>query len=276
MDWSALFATILPPIVAFLIRLIAAILLFLFSLFMASFVSKKVCGALERRETKEEITRLLTRVTKWSIWIGGAIWSLSIVGFNVTAFVAGLGVTGLIVGFALQDISRNFTAGALLMIQEPFNFGDYIEVAGYEGTVTDIQLRATELLAPDGVKVLIPNGDVFTNTIRNFTKTNRRRVELTVGVAYGSDLESVTQVALEAIHAVPGLLDEPEPLVFFHTFGDSAIEFSIRYWFDTSENDIFSARDMGVKAIKTAFQREGIDIPFPIRTVRLSQASDAR
>ncbi len=275
MDWSSFFATMLPDFMAFTARLIAAILVFILTLFAASHISKLVYNALVRRQVKEELRRLLARVIRWGIWIGGIVWALSIIGFNVTAFVAGLGVTGLVIGFALQDISRNFTAGALLMIQEPFNFGDYIEVAGYEGTVTDIQLRATELLAPDGVRVLIPNGDVFTSAIRNFTKTDLRRIELKVGVAYGSDLERVTQVALEAIQMVPGLLNEPAPVLFFHTFGDSAIEFSIRYWFDTTENDVFSARDVGVKAIKAAFEREGIEIPYPIRTVQLANARGA-
>ncbi len=267
MAWSELLTGILTNVVEFAIKLMAAIVLFGIALFLASFLSRKLEKFLTGRGVKEELKRLLTRLTRWSIWIGGGIWALSFVGFNVSAFIAGLGVTGLVLGFALQDISRNFTAGALLMLQEPFNFGDYIQVAGYEGTVTDIQLRATELLAPDGVKVLIPNGDVFTNTIRNFTKTNRRRVELTVGVAYDSDLEQVTRVALDAIREVPGLLNDPEPILFFHEFGDSAIVFSIRYWFDTTENDVFMARDIGVKAIKTAFEREGIEIPFPIRTI---------
>ncbi|HID33799.1 MAG TPA: mechanosensitive ion channel [Anaerolineae bacterium] len=275
MDWPTLLADFLDLFFRFLPSLIASVVVFLSTLFIASFVSAKIDALLVKRGSKLEIRVLLSRMTKWGIRISGVVWALSIVGFNVTGFIAGLGITGLIIGFALQDISRNFTAGALLMLQEPFNFGDYIEVAGYEGTVTDIQLRATELLAPDGVRVLIPNGDVFTSTIRNFTKTNLRRIELKVGVAYESDLEQVTRVALEAIHAVPGLLDDPVPMLFFHTFGDSAIEFSLRYWFDTSENDVFSARDMGVKAIKTAFEREGIEIPYPIRTVRLSNARDA-
>ncbi len=275
MDWTDFLANYLPSIIEFVIRVIAAVIIFAAMLFLASFASKKVRQILERRKTKVELTLLLSRLTKWSIWGAGFIWALSMVGFNVSAFIAGLGVTGLIIGFALQDISRNFTAGALLMLQEPFNFGDYIEVAGHEGTVTDIQLRATELLAPDGVKVLIPNGDVFTNTIRNYTKTHMRRVELTVGVAYDSDLDRVTRVALDAIHAVPGLLDEPEPILFFHSFDDSAITFSIRYWFDATENDVFHARDMGVKAIKTAFEREGIEIPYPIRTVLMPKLASS-
>jgi small conductance mechanosensitive channel len=269
MDWSVFFANLLQALFNFLPKLIVAILVFIATLFLASYFGKRLYRALKRRDTKEELALLFSRLLRWSIWVGGTIWALSIVGFNVTAFIAGLGMTGLVIGFALQDISKNFTAGALLMLQEPFSFGDFVEVAGQEGTVVDIQLRATELIAPDGVRVMIPNADVFSNKIRNFTQTGKRRVSLTVGVAYGSDLEKVTRVALKAIHAVPGLLDDPEPVLFFHHFGDSAIEFTIRYWFDTAEADIFQAQDMGVKAIKAAFEAEGIDIPFPIRTVML-------
>ncbi len=273
MDWPTLFSQLVQLLLDYLPKVIAAVAIFVATGFLSSFVSKQLYRTLKGRSFKEELTRSLSRIVKWSIWIGGVIWALSVVGFNVTAFFAGMGIAGLIIGFALQDISKNFTAGALLMLQEPFNFGDYIEVAGYEGTVTDIQLRATELLSPDGVKVLIPNGDVFTSTIRNFTRTNRRRVELTIGVAYDSDLEKVTRVAIEAIHAVPGLLNEPEPILFFHQFGDSAIVFSIRYWFSTAESDIFTAKDVGVRAIKAAFDREGISIPYPIHTVFVTNQS---
>ena len=275
MDWPTLFSQLVQLLIDYLPKVIAAVVILVATGFLSSFVSKQLYRTLKGRSFKEELTRSLSRIVKWSIWIGGIIWSLSVVGFNVTAFFAGMGIAGLIIGFALQDISKNFTAGALLMLQEPFNFGDYIEVAGYEGTVTDIQLRATELLSPDGVKVLIPNGDVFTSTIRNFTRTNRRRVELTIGVAYDSDLKKVTRVAIEAIHAVPGLLDEPEPILFFHEFGDSAIVFSIRYWFSTSESDIFTAKDVGVRAIKSAFDREGIAIPYPIHTVLIANQPTA-
>jgi small conductance mechanosensitive channel len=136
-------------------------------------------------------------------------------------------------------------------------------------------MRATELLSPDGLLVLIPNADVFTNTIINYTKTHRRRVSLTVGVAYDSDLQRVTDTALQAIRAVPGLLNDPAPMLFFHEFGDSSINFTIRYWFDTDVSNYFEAQDIGVKAIKQAFERENIEIPFPIRTVLMPSPTPA-
>jgi small-conductance mechanosensitive channel len=273
MTWNDLFQQFLNAILNLIPSVIASMVVFLVSLFLAAWLAKLVRKALEQREVWRELVILLSRLTRWSVMIIGGIWALQVVGFNVSAFVAGLGVTGLIIGFALQDISKNFTSGALLMIQEPFSLGDYIEVAGNEGEVMDIQMRATELLSPDGLRVLIPNADVFTNTIINYTKTSRRRVKLTIGVAYDSDLQKVTETALQAIRAVPGLLNDPAPMLFFHDFSDSAIDFTIRYWFDTTETNYFAAQDIGVKAIKQAFDRESIEIPYPIRTIMMSGPS---
>jgi len=255
--------------------ILAAVVVFIIGLFVAAWLAKMLQKTLERRNVRRELVILFSRLLRWSVIIVVAILALQMVGFNVSAFIAGLGVTGLVIGFALQDISRNFTSGVLLMIQEPFSLGDYISVAGHEGEVIDIQMRATELMSLDGLRILIPNGDVFTSTIINYTKINRRRVSLDVGVAYDTDLQKASDVALHAIRAVPGLLNDPPPVLFFHNFGESSIDFTIRYWFDTAENDIFTAMDIGVRAIKQAFDREGIEIPYPIRSVYLSSASDS-
>ena len=255
--------------------ILAAVVVFIIGLFVAAWLAKMLQKTLERRNVRRELVILFSRLLRWSVIVAVAILALQMVGFNVSAFIAGLGVTGLVIGFALQDISRNFTSGVLLMIQEPFSLGDYISVAGHEGEVIDIQMRATELMSLDGLRILIPNGDVFTSTIINYTKINRRRVSLDVGVAYDTDLQKASDVALHAIRAVPGLLNDPPPVLFFHNFGESSIDFTIRYWFDTAENDIFTAMDIGVRAIKQAFDREGIEIPYPIRSVYLSSASDS-
>ena len=269
--WNELFQQLLDAIFQLVPAVIAAVVVFIITLFIAAWLAKIMRKALERREVRRELVILFSRLVRWSVIIAGVIWSLQIVGFNISAFIAGLGVTGLVVGFALQDISKNFTSGVLLMLQEPFSLGDYISVAGYEGEVRDVQMRATELLSPDGLVVLIPNADVFTNTIINYTKTHHRRVSLTVGVAYDTDLQKATETALQAVRAVPDLLDDPPPILFFHEFGDSSINFTIRYWFQTDATNYFEAQDIGVKAIKQAFEREGVEIPFPIRTVLLPQ-----
>ena len=215
---------------------------------------------------------LTNRIVRWSVIGLGLVLALQQAGQDVSAFLAGLGILGFTLGFALQDVSANFISGMLLLYEQPFNMGDLIDVAGYTGTVQDVDLRATELVMLDGRVVLIPNRDVFTNTITNFSRTDRRRISLEVGVAYDSDLKLVRQTALKAIRTVEGLLEDPEPRVVFNNFGDSAINFTLYYWFKTEDLDYFDATDVGITLIKTAFEEAGIDIPFPIRTVYMDKS----
>jgi small conductance mechanosensitive channel len=189
--------------------------------------------------------------------------ALQQVGFNLTAFLTGLGIVGFTIGFALQDVSKNFVSGLLLLIQQPFNIGETIEVTGFTGTVISINLRATEMHTLDGRVVLIPNADVFTNPITNFSRAVARRVALEVGVDYESDLEGVRQVAINAIGSVHGLLGTPPPQITFQAFGLSAIEMTVYYWIDTVQTDPATAKDEGLVAMKGAFARAGIHMPYP-------------
>ncbi len=203
----------------------------------------------------------------------GIIAALQQIGFDVTSFLAGLGILGFTLGFALQDVSKNFIAGLLLLWQQPFDIGDTIKVADFTGTVVDIEIRATEMITLDGLYVNIPNGDVFTSAIVNYTREKTRRIELNVGVAYGTDLEKAQQIALQAISETPGVLPEPAPTVIYKTFGDSSINFTAYYWIDTTEPGYLGGMDQGVQSINTAFEREGIEIPFPIRTVYMKNSN---
>ena len=250
-------------------NIIAAVVIFLVMLVVAGLASRAVQRASQRRGLRAEATLLLSRATRWSLVAVGIIWALEQVNFNVTGFVAALGILGFTIGFALQDISKNFVAGILLLWQQPFNIDDVILVAGYKGKVTDVSIRATEMRTFDGLQVLIPNAEVYTSPITNFTKAPLRRVDLRIGVSYATDLEAATRVALEAVSSLPAVLDEGgmTPAVVFDNFGESSVDFTLQYWIDATATDFSVAQDQGVKAVKAAFSREGIDIPFPVRTM---------
>ncbi len=126
------------------------------------------------------------------------------------------------------------------------------------------------MLTFDGRQLLIPNADVFTSAIINYSKSPRRRIQLTVGVAYDSDLEAVEATALSAVDTIEGVLDDPAPQVVFERFGESSIDFSLYYWVDSSQPGVFEGTNVGVKVIKLAFAQAGIDIPYPIRVVHMS------
>ncbi len=269
MEWQAALIQWMDRVLAFLPTLLASLAIFVISLYAAGFLARMVGAVLRRREVDPELTLLLERVTRWSTIGLGLLMALQQVGFQVTAFLAGLGVLGFTVGFALQDISKNLVAGVLLLLMQPFDIGDAVEVQGYAGTVEDVDLRATSIRTWDGRLVLIPNADVFTSVLVNLSKTPRRRVEVQVGVTYDSDLDKVEAVALEAVRSLEGVLEDPEPFVIFHTFGDSSINLTVYFWVDTQVISPFVAKSLGVRAIHRAFAEAGIEIPFPIRTVYL-------
>lgn len=249
----------------------AGIFIFIISVYMARLLSKLMVRALKARKTDIEISILLERLVRWGVISVGLILALQQAGQDVSALLTGLGILGFTIGFALQDVSANFVAGVLLLIQQPFDLGDYIEVAGYDGKVLSVDLRATEMLTGDGRRVTIPNGKVFSNPIINFTRTERRRITLPIGVEYDSDLENVRKISLEAINSIPGILKDPAPAVVFGAFGDTAIQLTIYYWFSTKETGFNDAKDGGILAIKKAYDKAGIEMPYPTQTIVLKK-----
>jgi len=256
----------------FLPKLIAAIVIFFAGLYVASLISKLVDRTLEQREVGAEGRKVVTQIVRWALIVLAIITALEQVNFDLTAFVAGLGIAGFTIGFALKDISENFVAGLLLLLQRPFELGDVVEIEEFRGRITDVSLRATEMVTMDGHNVLLPNSLVYTNPIYNFTRSPLARIALDVGVAYDSDLDQVRRTALETVASLPDVLDDPEPNVVFHTFGDSSIGLTIFFWVDNRETRQFQASDLAVPAIKEAFERGDIDIPFPIRTVYMDRS----
>ncbi|MFZ6027230.1 MAG: mechanosensitive ion channel family protein [Chloroflexota bacterium] len=261
-DLVAQFLTFLP-------RLIAALVIFVVTLFLAGLIAKAVRRALMLRKSGHHADDLITKIAQVSILVFGTVIALQQIGFNVSAFLAGVGIIGFTVGFALQDVSKNFVAGLLLYIQQPFGVGDAIKVTGFAGIVQKINLRATEMRTFDGTLVLIPNADVFSNPITNYSALPTRRIELIVGVAYDSDLEEVSRVVLETVRSIPGVLDDPVPEVIFTHFGASSIDFALYFWTQLDQLGLFVAKSTAIMRIKTAFEQAGIDIPYPVTSVKL-------
>jgi len=258
------FLTILPS-------LVAALVVFVVGLYLASIIRRLVRRRMERRTKNPQPIALVSQLVYWLVVIFVAAISLQMVGFNLTAFLAGLGIAGITIGFALQDVTKNFVAGLLMLIQQPFEIGETIEVGGYTGTVLAIDLRATKLRTSDGRLVLIPNGEVFVSPITNFSQAKSRRIEISTGVAYENQPAAVRQTALQAIEVIPGLNSDPSPEVRFTNFGSSTFDLTIFFWIDTSQTGVAAAKDAGLEAVKAAFEKTQIEMPFPVQTVYLRQ-----
>ena len=268
---ESIFQTWWEKVLSNLPSIVIGLLIFIFSIYLARWAVRVVLRVLKRHETDAELTLLIVRLTRWMVIGLGLVLALKQAGIDVTAILTGLGIVGFTVGFALKDISANFMAGVLLLFQQPFELGDTIEVQGYTGTVLDINLRATEMLTIDGLRVMIPNNDIFTSTITNYTRSSQRRITLQVGVGYDNDLSVVERLTVSALQGIEGILQDPAPTVLFNQFGDFAVNMTLYYWYDTALVGYSEITNLGVNQVKAALEQAEISMPFPIQTVRLEQ-----
>ena len=256
--------TILEAAINFLPGLAAAALILLVAYLLSKWLIRVLRNRMEHGQRDPELIVLLEMITRLGILVLGITLALEqIAPGRFTSLIAGLGVGGIAIGFGLQDIIKNFISGILILLQQPFEIGDSIEVSDFGGTVLNISVRSTELKTWDGRIVIIPNGDVYASAVVNYSKSVHRRVSLTVGVGYDSDLDKVARITHQVIAGLPVVLKEPPPSVTFQNFGESSIDFSLLFWIDTKEVDIIKAQDAAVKALKEVFDREGIDFPYP-------------
>ena len=247
-------------------NLLTALGIFIVSLYLARFLSNILRRVLRSRKAPEGVTHLLGQLTLWTVILIGMITALQRF-FDVTAFLAGLGIIGFTIGFALQDVMKNFASGIILLLQQPFHVGESIELAGFEGTVLAIDLRTTEIRALDGRIVILPNASVLANPIVNYTRASQRRVDLSLNLSHGTDPNTVRQIILESIEAVPGFVGKPKPVIVFDNMTSSALVLTVNFWIDVSENNPAQAKDTVLLKVKSAFDRQGIGIPHPVQAV---------
>ncbi len=259
----------LEQLVLLLPNLLVALLVVVAFWLVAKLVKKALARLLDPI-VPGQIARLLGTLAYLATLIVGVSVALGIVGLQktVASLLAGAGIVGLALGFAFQDIAANFMSGILLAIRRPFRVGELIETNDFFGTVQRITLRSTEIRTPPGQLVLVPNSQVFQNPIVNFSSTGERRVDLSVGVAYGDDLEKARTVAVAAVEKIEARQADRPVELFFEEFGDSSINFVVRFWIDFSRQaEYLAARSEAIERVKTAFDEAGLTIPFPIRTL---------
>lgn len=242
--------------------------------FLAWFVSRWAAKAVDRllfRTTKNRpISNLMAQVARTLVVLMGIFFALGLLNLEktVTSLVAGVGVVGLALGFAFQDIAANFMSGLMMALNRPFRPNDQVEIDGKLGRVKSVELRATTIETLDGLSLLVPNKEIFQNTIINYTRTPRRRLEISVGTAYCDDMDEVERVVKESVDALPGRDPSHDVEVLFEEFGGSSINFSVLIWLTESDQMSYrKARSAGMKAIKRGLDAAEISIPFPIRTL---------
>jgi small conductance mechanosensitive channel len=226
---------------------------------------------LERKlkATSIEITLVpfLCSVTRFSFRILLIVSVASILGIATTSFVAILGAGSLAIGLALQGSLSHFAGGVVILFFKPFRVGDLIEIDGIKGTVQSITILYTMISTPDDNTAVLPNGQVANNKVLNYTKENNRRIDLSVGIAYDQDIDKVKKVISDALHAVPIILDEPEPFIGVLGFGDSSVNIAFRPY--AKSVDYMEAYFAANEAVKKALDSHQIEMPFPQRDVHI-------
>lgn len=262
--------TWLSTAVKMLPNLVVAILVLLAFVFIGKLLKKLFNRIFRKITDNQSLQTLLGSILYMIVVAIGTFIALSILRLDgaVTSLLAGAGVIGLALGFAFQEIASNFIAGTMMSIRKPFKNGDLIQTNDFFGKVRMIHLRTTELQTMQGQIVLIPNAEVFKNPIVNYSELGKRRIDLSVGVTYGEDLPFAKKIAREAIQSLEGI-DKNDVSIYYTGFGASSIDFTIRYWmpFTNKQYEYLDRQDAGVIAIKQAFDKNGISIPFPIRTL---------
>ena len=246
----------------------------LIAAFIVSRLARVLIRRVLRRHADPSVGDLISRLISYVLVVFGFVYALDHVGVAIGPLLGALGIIGIALAFALRDLLENFVAGLLLQFRRPFSYGDEIVSGDTEGTVASIDARSVTVATPDGETVYIPSSQVITDAIINRTERGSLRTTLSLGVAYGTDLAEAQQVFCEAMRSVEGVREEPEPEALLEGFGDSSIDFALRFWHDPTIAAHWQVRSGVAFSLDAAAEANGIEIPYPQRVVRVPASDD--
>ncbi|CAD5244361.1 mechanosensitive ion channel family protein [Thermococcus camini] len=249
-------------------QLISALVILVVGYVLARIIVGLFKKSLGRTKLPPLVIEFLGRFLAVLLYVIVMIVALGAVGVSVSPIILGLSaVIGLILGFGLQDTLTNLSAGVWIAALRPIDIGEVVEVAGQTGKVEAVGIMSTELLTPDNKFITIPNKLVWGSVITNYTRMPTRRVDVDIGVAYGTDLDKAIKLAMDLMKNHPQVLDDPEPSVVITALADSSINLQLRAWAKT--DDYWDVKGDLTKGIYELYTKEGIEIPFPQLDVHL-------
>lgn len=246
-----------------------AVVVFIIFWFIARF-SRRLIKNFTKRKKSRNLGLVLARLSQGFIILVGAFIALAIIvpSFKPGDLVQLLGVSGVAVGFAFRDILQNFLAGILILITEPFVIGDQIVFNDFEGTVEDIQTRATTIRTYDGTKIVIPNAELFTNSVKVNTAYEKRRLEYDLGIGYGDDIAEAKKIILEVLQNDPEAISDPPPEALVVDLADSTVNIRARWWINPPRRaEAIDSQDKVLTELCNKLVAAGIDLPFPTQQI---------
>ncbi|MEX0349136.1 MAG: mechanosensitive ion channel family protein [Paracoccaceae bacterium] len=203
----------------------------------------------------------LASMVKWALLAMVIVAVLGIFGIEATSIVAVLGAASLAIGLALQGTLSDLAAGVMIVIFRPYKLGQYVDIGGTAGTVQEVNLFTTELVTPDNVQIIVPNGQAWGSIIINYSAHDTRRVDLVFGIDYGDNADAAMKIILDTAQADGRVLSDPEPWVRVTNLGDSSVDLTARLWCNAA--DYWDLKFALTQNVKEAFDAQGISIPYP-------------
>ena len=247
------------------IRVVGAIIILVVGRIVAGFIRKGIARAMERGKVDATLIAFFARLAYILIMVFVVLAALGKFGVQTMSVVAVLGAAGFAVAFAMKDSLGNFAAGVMIIAFRPFGVGDFVDAAGVSGTVKEIRLFTTIMATPDNVKIIVPNGAIFGGNIKNFSANATRRVDLVVRIGYDSPIGKAEEIMEGLIKADERILGDPEHMIAVSELADSSVNFVVRVWVNRA--DYWNVKCDLTRAIKEAFDENGIEIPFPQQVV---------
>jgi small-conductance mechanosensitive channel len=267
----------LDGFMAALPRLVLALVVVTLFFLVAKGVRALVRRNASRRGEHRTLELAVGRLAQAGIILVGVLIAVTAAfpSFTPANLVSTLGIGGVAIGFAFKDIFQNFLAGLLILVTRPFSVGDQIRFKDYEGTVEDIQTRATYIKTYDGRRVIIPNGELYTNSVTVNTAFPQRRWQYDIGIGYGDDIDRAREIILHVLDAAEDVSPDPKADVIVVELAESTVNLRARWWTKSHMADGLSAQDRVLTAVKRALTAAGIDLPFPTRQILFHDQTEA-
>jgi small conductance mechanosensitive channel len=252
------------------IKVATALAIFFIGKFAVHLVVSAIARLMQKQEVDKTLETFICNLVRTALMIVVIIAAIGAVGIQTTSFIAIFGAAGLAVGLALQGSLSNFASGVLIVLFRPYRVGDWIEAAGISGGVEQVQILTTILKTGDNKQIIVPNSQIMSSIITNYSANPTRRVDMVIGVSYDDDIDKVRKTLEEIIAAEDRILSEPAPTVTVSALADSSVNFNVRPWVNTA--DYWGVMFDMTEAIKKRFDKEGISFPFPQQDVHLHNA----
>lgn len=265
---EAIFSSLGEKAVAFGLKLIAAVAILIFGIWLSNRLMRSLRKLMERKKFDASLSSFLLSFLNIAFKVFVVVICLTTVGVQMTSIVAVLGAASLAIGMALSGTLQNFAGGIVLLVFKPFKVGDAIETqSGKSGVVKKIMIFTTELHTFDNKVIFLPNGALANGEITNLSQAKNRRSDIKITVSYGDDIALVRRVVLGILDKDTRVLKNPEPLVFINSLAEKGVEIIVRYWADYG--DVYDTNIELIEEIYKALPKKKISFSFPQMDVRL-------